>query len=430
MTNIRTSNIKKSIFALSVLAVLLIPTFVNATPESDPYKLIWIDNFDDTTLDSRWAWVREDPAFWSLTTNPGYLQITAQNGGLHGTGGDQENILLTPAPSGDFMIITKLDFAPYENYQIAGLLIYEDEDNYLYLGRGYADGSKVRFRNEIDGITTTETMDVPQTSIYLRIIRDNNIYFGFYSLDGSNWEFVGVQYNDLLNPGIGVGATPGLTQTEIPVDFDFIQLEVIPYNTIWEDDFNETNLDDNWSWVREDDSLWSLTNVPGFMQLTSEGDIYQENNDAKNVLLTEPRTDNFQITTKVTVSPTINYQAVSLLVYQDDDNYIANAIAYANGPKIRYREESSGVISTFDVDLTGSTVYLRITKKDTGYKGYYSFDGIQWIYLTRYAVEFTDPHVGIIAEEGGTATQFVADFNFFQIEYFMNYTFLPLALRE
>jgi hypothetical protein len=39
-----------------------------------------------------------------------------------------------------------------------------------------------------------------------------------------------------------------------------------PYQQTWIDEFNNPTLDTRWEWVREDNSLWSLTANPGNMQ--------------------------------------------------------------------------------------------------------------------------------------------------------------------
>ena len=45
----------------------------------------WIDNFDGEPLNTRWSWVRENPTYWSLTANPGFIRLVTR-GGLHLTG--------------------------------------------------------------------------------------------------------------------------------------------------------------------------------------------------------------------------------------------------------------------------------------------------------------------------------------------------------
>jgi hypothetical protein len=86
-------------------------------------------------LDSRWSWVREDPSRWSLTAHPGFLRLTTRQGELW----PANNLLVQNAPGGDYEIQSRVIFTPTQNYQIAGLLAYQDDNNLLTLGRAFCD---------------------------------------------------------------------------------------------------------------------------------------------------------------------------------------------------------------------------------------------------------------------------------------------------
>ena len=74
--------------------------------------------------------------------------------GIDKTENNLENILLTLASGLDYQISTRLAFTPTENYHEAGLLIYQDDDNYVLLSRAYVDGGIVRIKSEIGGVTS------------------------------------------------------------------------------------------------------------------------------------------------------------------------------------------------------------------------------------------------------------------------------------
>src|SRR5436190_550231 len=72
----------------------------------------------------------------------------------------------------------------------AGLLVYQDEDQFIYLGRTFAAATtgqpQIEFRQEEGGAqsvgTVIEASPVSAT-IYLRLMRTGNLYQAFYSYD-------------------------------------------------------------------------------------------------------------------------------------------------------------------------------------------------------------------------------------------------------
>ncbi|RLC78027.1 MAG: hypothetical protein DRI61_10520 [Chloroflexi bacterium] len=202
----------------------------------------WVDDFDTTTLNPRWAWEREDPTHWSLTQRPGYLRLITHRGFLYGkaddTGGDVKNLLLQPAPPvGDFEIRTRVLFTPTEDFHFAGLLIYGDDDNYVLLNRGFCSscgGSGIYFDSEMDGSTRSISATTDITDTYLRIQKAGEVYTASYSTDGQNWIVLGALTNTNLSTRIGLVAGdnrwPDMpAASEIPADFDFFLVEARYY---------------------------------------------------------------------------------------------------------------------------------------------------------------------------------------------------------
>ena len=112
--------------------------FGNASETSPSYD----DEFDSSVLDSKWTWLREDIDHWSLGENPGNLRILSQYGGFSG-GYDVKNILVQPAPPGNFEATTEVSFLPNENWQTATIIVYENDHNFFYVGRRYHSGCEV-----------------------------------------------------------------------------------------------------------------------------------------------------------------------------------------------------------------------------------------------------------------------------------------------
>lgn len=192
--------------------------------ESSTTTPAWCDYFDSTTLDPRWSWVREDPTHWSLTEHLGYLRITTQRGDLYQTNNDGKNLLLTPAPSGDFEVTTCVTINPSTNWQSARLFIYQDDDNHFELQRTPLGGQEVHFTKEEKGSSESHSVSCDLTTVYLKITKQNSTYTGYWSTDGSSWTKV-YQYKDIKfsNLKIGFSAYNGRSSApEIPADFDYI----------------------------------------------------------------------------------------------------------------------------------------------------------------------------------------------------------------
>ncbi len=200
---------------------------INGTRINTRSSFVWTDNFDDPTVDARWAWIDEAPAYWSLTINPGFLRIITQT--------PTKNRLIQIAPEGDFEIRTRLIFTPTENFQFAGLSIYTDEDNFMNFGRAYCNapppdcaGNGIYFDLVENGVfiepnhATTTTV---QNEAYLLLERNGNEYTGYVSTNGTSWEEVGSHTASYTPAYVGLYVSGQSSMSEIPADFDFFLLE-------------------------------------------------------------------------------------------------------------------------------------------------------------------------------------------------------------
>ncbi len=109
-----------------------------ALPPPSP-RTVWLDPFDGR-LALDWKPLRPDPAHVSLGKHPGALTITTQRGTIYGSYRSAEavrprNVYLidNPLPPGtDFTLTTRVvGFRPNAPFQQAGLVLYDDDDNYL-----------------------------------------------------------------------------------------------------------------------------------------------------------------------------------------------------------------------------------------------------------------------------------------------------------
>jgi len=171
-------------------------------------------------------------------------------------------------------------------------------------------------------------------------------------------------------------------------------------------------------WVRQDTNNWSLDEEPGFLRIiTQNGGLAGALNDQRNLLIAYTPQGNYQITTKVEISPTQNFQHAGLMVYYDENNYVQINRAYANGGTLNFDLEVGGVVNGTQIPFTSTEVYLRIVKLDNSYTGLYSENGITWTQLGQVAANFISPRVGIGATNNLDGVPSIpADFAFFRLE--------------
>lgn len=199
----------------------------NSGPPSPPL-IPWRDEFDGSLGDG-WYWVNENPNEWSLTENPGFLRIYTSP---YGTGG--ENLLLRPVAEGDFAIETHMFFSPDTNFQFAGLVIWQDEDNFLQFGRAFCEyegapcvGNGIYFDYTGGGTNFATSVDNPSEA-YLRLERRGEMVRALFSYEGVTWVEIGSHWIPPEFQVNGVGLTSAqdffTEEWDVPADFDYFEL--------------------------------------------------------------------------------------------------------------------------------------------------------------------------------------------------------------
>jgi beta-xylosidase len=200
------------------------------TPSPTP-AIIFRDDFNNV-LAQNWKWVRENKQRWSLSANSGFLRLTLNPGNCNGL---PRNFPIQPLPAGNYKISTYLEFTPISNFQFAGLIIYQDDNNNIKLGRAFCNasncaGNGVYFDNVITGVfkgTNYTTSTTNPSRLYLRLQREGNNYTGFFSEDGQNWIKIG-QHTSEIKP-VGVGLYAGQScEGSVPADFDYFVITQLP----------------------------------------------------------------------------------------------------------------------------------------------------------------------------------------------------------
>lgn len=199
-----------------------------ATAISD--TIIFQDNFNGF-LAKEWSWLNEDLANWSLQIVPGSLQINIGRGFLNLE--NASNVLLIPAPEGNFQIETKVTFPAGGVPHFAGLLLYESEKNFIQAGHAYCNpvnrcvGDGVYFEEYLQGDLLQEpyiAQKYNQESISLRLVYKDGAISFLSSPNGIAWYRINESIADFNI--IQVGLVTGQNWESIsPVLFDYFQIK-------------------------------------------------------------------------------------------------------------------------------------------------------------------------------------------------------------
>jgi regulation of enolase protein 1 (concanavalin A-like superfamily) len=209
--------------------------------------LLFEDHFTGAALNPSWHWSREVPTHWSLSAAPGYLRILTQPVDIWR---DTNNapLLLRAISNQDFTIQTRIVMTPAENYHQGGLVIYQDDDNYVRLTYAYIDGLMFEFGKEVAGEFESVQVAAPSVvqALYLQLVKRGTSYSAYYSQDGVNWTYIASHQNVNCIPSqAGLLAFNAVDRTllEIPANFDYFRV------TTGEEYFFVDVLPSHWAWT-------------------------------------------------------------------------------------------------------------------------------------------------------------------------------------
>lgn len=216
-------------------------------------------------------------------SHPGMIRIPVDEGDLWGNGPNTDNtrnsIFRNLDPTWSSIRIKISSFNPSSNFQQAGLLLYQNDWNYVQITRTYEYGNKITMASEeLGGAHVINSINVSDTAdIYLRLDREQlteNIT-GYYSLNGTEWILVGTENHSLpRNPSLAIvtGSSPGgypnayFEWAEIRTQM-IDELRVYPNNLVFKGTENQiltttrkiflfTTLDRNINWSLSVDVPW------------------------------------------------------------------------------------------------------------------------------------------------------------------------------
>jgi cytochrome c len=155
----------------------------------------------DGKLRLNWKVLRPDEKYWSLKKNKGKLTITTQKGTIHKdnehNAGRAKNLFMIGNPFGrdaDFEVsVCVSDFKPTDHFQQGGLLLYDDDDNYLkFVWESNDDkngGSHLVLIRETDATPKYNRAPTPENTgkVWLRLVRRKEKCEFASSGDGKKW---------------------------------------------------------------------------------------------------------------------------------------------------------------------------------------------------------------------------------------------------
>lgn len=188
------------------------------------------------------------------------------------------------------------------------------------------------------------------------------------------------------------------------------------------DEFNQNTLGKQWRWLRENSNGWSLTKQAGSLVIVSDsGDIAENSNMAKNILLQSANTD-WTIETKMVCSrkPSGFSQNAGIVAYQDDDNFVRlayKATFSRRGPgrggvageqpgAVELMVENGGdqkssvILSMEGIIQNNNTLILRLIKKGNLYTAFCSADGKKFEKVGSADVVLKNINGGLIVCDG------------------------------
>jgi beta-xylosidase len=213
------------------------PTSTEIAPTVSPVPTIdpnfYRDDFNGN-IAAPWIWVRENSKNWSLANIPGALQISVSQGYV--SSHTNTNMLLRPAPAGNFQIETQMTFSPQDNFQFAGLIIYESDSNFIQAGREYCRavnciGEGLYMNYYKKGVIIQPDFGQPYREIdpiLLRLSRRANIYIFEASTDGKVWFIIGSHMSELNPLQIGLVTGQRLKGNPISASFDYFEVRSLP----------------------------------------------------------------------------------------------------------------------------------------------------------------------------------------------------------
>ncbi|WP_210651190.1 OmpL47-type beta-barrel domain-containing protein [Nocardioides sp. SYSU D00065] len=214
--------------------------YLRVTPDATAPAFEPSDEFDGTALNGcRWAEsVRYNSHKESVAD--GHLKIETEPGDINGANPiSPRNFILQDAPSGDWVAETKLKAPLKHQWQLAGLMMYGNDDNYVKADvvAYNAPGAALDLRAELaaekngTGVSGGDQIDIPNTTEsgywWVQVTKTGTTYTAAVkSTAGASWTPIGngITYDGPLN-SLGLMAIGPNQEEPVTVEFDYFHLD-------------------------------------------------------------------------------------------------------------------------------------------------------------------------------------------------------------
>src|SRR6056297_1713618 len=154
------------------------------------------DDFSDGVLASVWSVEGPTGTSANLATNAtdAFLELVTPDGNHDVWGANNSARAMQDISDGDFQLQTRFLSTPTQKYQLQGLLVEQDTDNWLRFDT-YSDGSKLYAFAAIT-VNGSSSMgfkvQIPEgTAPYVQVTRAGDLWTMEYSTDGTTWVTAG-----------------------------------------------------------------------------------------------------------------------------------------------------------------------------------------------------------------------------------------------
>jgi len=165
---------------------------------------------------------------YNQTTHPGKIRVQLGSGEDYGSSNNSQNMLFRSLPPNWTSIRLNIaSFNPTSNYQQAGLMVYQDDDNYFYASRLFADSQSAESQVEAASANTNvgRLVLTATSNIIYRIDKTSPTnYVSYYSLDGGSWTQIGTGTATLNNAKLAIQQGTDHTGTFPVVDYAWVEI--------------------------------------------------------------------------------------------------------------------------------------------------------------------------------------------------------------
>ena len=192
----------------------------------EAYKLLVIQEKEETLGDSLEV-VNENPDHWSVA-GEGRIQIQAHAQGLWDT--QTVHNIIVSSPKQELANVTatvRMHGKTRANYDEAGLIFYQDNDNYVTVQRKHGGGSPYLsvVTESARKPSENNVADSSQDDIWLKLEKAGDTVTGSYSEDGSQWIPIREVTNASLGSSFRIGIMAG-SGSDSGTPFGFSELTV------------------------------------------------------------------------------------------------------------------------------------------------------------------------------------------------------------